>query len=224
MEELTVINTKNFNNKKFENPLQILQIWFSSSFPIGSYVYSHGLEAMIEDKLIKNSDDILDYIKSILFHGTCKNEYIFIKSIYDGLDINDLAIASSPSKERKLETLKMGDAFRKVMNESWGFYIPPNTAFPICVGKAGLYFKIPFDQLIIFYLQSFTSNLINICVKHIPLGQKIGQDCVIESMVLIKNFLKKSINYNLDSLGGISFYGDIYSMKHENLETRMYLT
>ena len=31
---------------------QILQIWFSSSFPIGSFAYSHGLEAMIDNKYI----------------------------------------------------------------------------------------------------------------------------------------------------------------------------
>ena len=49
--ELIVINIK-MNNIK--DPLQILQIWFSSSFPVGSYAYSHGLEAIIDNKLIKN--------------------------------------------------------------------------------------------------------------------------------------------------------------------------
>ena len=41
--------------------------------------------------------------------------------------------------------------------------------------KAGLYFDIKFDDLIKFYLQSFISNLINVCVKHIPMSQKDGQ-------------------------------------------------
>ena len=40
-------------NKNIKDPLQILQIWFSASFPVGSYAYSHGLEALIDDKLIK---------------------------------------------------------------------------------------------------------------------------------------------------------------------------
>ena len=35
----------NIKMKKFKDPHQILQVWFSSSFPIGSYAYSHGLEA-----------------------------------------------------------------------------------------------------------------------------------------------------------------------------------
>ena len=44
--------------KKFKDPHQILQVWFSSSFPIGSYAYSHGLEALIDDKKIKNNNDV----------------------------------------------------------------------------------------------------------------------------------------------------------------------
>ena len=40
--------------KKIKDPLQILQIWFSSSFPIGSYAYSHGLEALIDGNKIIN--------------------------------------------------------------------------------------------------------------------------------------------------------------------------
>ena len=43
--------------KDLKESLQILQTWFSPSFPIGSYSFSHGLEAMIEDKLIVNKKD-----------------------------------------------------------------------------------------------------------------------------------------------------------------------
>ena len=86
---------KNYNQKE---KLQILQTWFSPSFPIGSYVYSHGLETMIEDKIIKTFDDVMEYIKSIVFNGSCKNDFIFIKSSYEGLELNDLALAICSSK------------------------------------------------------------------------------------------------------------------------------
>ena len=112
---VTSIKSKNLLDLKSH---QILHLWFSSSFPIGSYAYSHGLEAIIDDKLIKNKNDVLEFIKSILFEGTCRNEYIFIKATYDGINVNDLVLASCASKERQLETLKMGDAFRKIMSES----------------------------------------------------------------------------------------------------------
>ena len=69
----------------------------------------------------------------------------------------------------------MGDAFRKIMSESWDYTINNETAFPVCIAQAGIKFHIDFDDLVDFYIQSFISNLINMCVKHIPLSQKDGK-------------------------------------------------
>ena len=118
----------------------------------------------------------------------------------------------------------MGDAFRKIMKESWNFNIDKKTSFPVCVAKAGLRFNIPFRELSDFYLQSFITNLINVCVKHVPLSQKDGQDCLLAFLGMLKEFNVTVQKYNLDDLSGLSFYGDIYSMKHEKLSSRVYVT
>ena len=61
-EELIVINIK---MEKIKDAHQILQVWFSSSFPIGSYAYSHGLEVLIDDKKIKNKDVFIIRIEQL---------------------------------------------------------------------------------------------------------------------------------------------------------------
>ena len=222
LEELKAINISNMKSFNEEEKLQVLQIWFSNSFPIGAYAYSHGLESMIDDKLINSFEDVHEYIKSIIFYGTCKNDFIFIKSTYQGLDINELALAICASKERKMESLALGNAFRKVLSESWGYKLPINTAFPVAIAKAGMDFNISLKLISTFYLQSFISNLINVCIKHIPLGQKVGQDCLMESIGLINQFLYESKNYSLQNLGSICFNSDMHSIKHENLFSRVY--
>ena len=219
---LIVINISNMKLFNEEVKLQILQIWFSNSFPIGAYAYSHGLESMIDDKLINNFEDVQEYIKSIIYYGTCKNDFIFIKSTYEGLDISDLALAICSSKERKMESLALGNAFRKVLLESWNYELPINTAFPIAIAKAGIDFNISLKLISTFYLQSFVSNLINVCIKHIPLGQKVGQDCLLQSIGLINQFLSQSKDYSLKNLGSICFNADMHSIKHENLFSRVY--
>ena len=50
---------------KVRDPLQILQIWFSSSFPIGSYAYSHGLESLIDNKKLKI--DVIEFLEAVCF-------------------------------------------------------------------------------------------------------------------------------------------------------------
>ena len=219
--ELIVINIK-MNNIK--DPLQILQIWFSSSFPVGSYAYSHGLEAIIDNKLIKNKDDIEEFLNALLFNGTLRNEYIFIKSIYEGKEINNLILSSASSKERQIEMVDMGNSFRKIMKQSWDLELAENTAFTYCLTKAAIHFNIKFEYLIKFYLQSFISNLINVCVKHIPISQKDGQKLNVIFINKIQDFLQKSEKLNLEDIGSTFFIGDLFSIRHENLETRIYLT
>ena len=219
--ELIVINIK-MNNIK--DPLQILQIWFSSSFPVGSYAYSHGLEAIIDNNLINNKNDVEEFLNALLFNGTLRNEYIFIKSIYEGKEINNLILSSASSKERQIEMVDMGNSFRKIMKQSWDFELAENTAFTYCLTKAAIHFNIKFDYLIKFYLQSFISNLINVCVKHIPISQKDGQKLNVIFINQIQDFLQKSEKLNLEDIGSTFFIGDLFSIKHENLETRIYLT
>ncbi len=214
----------NIKMKKFKDPHQILQVWFSSSFPIGSYAYSHGLEALIDDKKIKNNNDVKEFLDALLFYGTLRNDYIFMKSIYKGKEINQLILASASSKERQIEMIDMGNSFRKIMKDSWELSLPENTSFIYCLAKAGLHFDIKFDDLIKFYLQSFISNLINVCVKHIPMSQKDGQSLNVIFINQIQDFLNQSDKLNLKDIGTSFFIGDIYAIKHENLDSRIYLT
>ena len=214
----------NIKMKKFKDPHQILQVWFSSSFPIGSYAYSHGLEALIDDKKIKNNNDVKEFLDALLFYGTLRNDYIFIKSIYKGDEINQLILASASSKERQIEMIDMGNSFRKIMKDSWELSLPENTSFIYCLAKAGLHFNIKFDDLIKFYLQSFISNLINVCVKHIPMSQKDGQSLNVFFINQIQEFLSHSDKLTLKDIGTTFFIGDIFAIKHENLDSRIYLT
>ena len=214
----------NIKMKTFKDPHQILQVWFSSSFPIGSYAYSHGLEALIDDKKIKNKDDVKEFLDALLFYGTLRNDYIFMKSIYKGEEINQLILGSASSKERQIEMIDMGNSFRKIMKDSWELSLPENTSFIYCLAKAGLHFDIRFDDLIMFYLQSFISNLINTCVKHIPMSQKDGQSLNVIYIDQIQEFLTYSDKLTLNDIGTTFFIGDIYAIKHENLDSRIYLT
>ena len=91
-------------------------------------------------------------------------------------------------------------------------------------GKSGLHFDIDFDDLIKFYLQSFISNLINVCVKHIPMSQKDGQSLNVIFINQIQDFLTHSDKLTLKDIGSTFFIGDIFAIKHENLESRIYLT
>ena len=203
---------------------QLLLSWFSPNFPIGSYNFSHGLEAAIDMKIIKDVMSLENWIIYLINYGSCKTDSILLSNSYKGKSVNDLAFALSPSKERWIETKKLGNAFCKNISDNWSFNIGNNLAYPVAVGKAGSFFKIPLEQLLITFMQSFVSNLVNVGIKHIPLGHSDGQKVLIKILPIIKELSLNYKNYDIDDIGTSSFISDLTSMYHETLNNRIYQT
>ena len=215
-------NTKNTKNK-FDYH-QVLFSWFSPNFPIGSFNFSHGLEAAVEMKFIHDSFTLENWISNLITDGSGKTDVILLSNAYRGKNINELALALCPTKERWLESIKLGKSFSKNIRDNWSYNIEDDLAFPVALGKAGSFFSIPLDQLLIIFLQSFASNLITFGIKHIPLGQSAGQKILINLIPVIQAQSMKYKNYDIKDIGSSAFISDLASMYHENLKNRIYQT
>ncbi len=203
---------------------QLLLSWFSPNFPIGSYNFSHGLEAAIDMNFVNDIVSLENWITYLISYGSGRNDSILLSNTYQGKKINDLAFALCPSKERWVETKQLGNAFCKNINENWSFNIGNNLAYPVAVGKAGAFFKIPLEQLLITFIQSFVSNLVNVGIKHIPLGHSDGQKILIKLLPTIKELALNYKDYDIDDVGTSAFISDLTSMYHETLKNRIYQT
>ena len=215
-------NTKNTKNK-FDYH-QVLFSWFSPNFPIGSFNFSHGLEAAVEMKFIHDSFTLENWISNLITDGSGKTDVILLSNAYRGKNINELALALCPSKERWVESIKLGKSFSKNIRDNWSYNIEDDLAFTVALGKAGSFFSIPLDQLLIIFLQSFASNLITFGMKHIPLGQSAGQKILINLIPVIQAQSMKYKNYDIKDIGSSAFISDLASMYHENLKNRIYQT
>ena len=215
-------NTKNTKNK-FDYH-QVLFSWFSPNFPIGSFNFSHGLEAAVEMKFIHDSFTLENWISNLITDGSGKTDIILLSNAYRGKNINELALALCPSKERWIESIKLGKSFSKNIRDNWSYNIEDDLTFPVALGKAGSFFSIPLDQLLIIFLQSFASNLITFGIKHIPLGQSAGQKILINLIPVIQAQSMKYKNYDIKDIGSSAFISDLASMYHENLKNRIYQT
>ena len=215
-------NTKNTKNK-FDYH-QVLFSWFSPNFPIGSFNFSHGLEAAVEMKFIHDNFTLENWISNLITDGSGKTDIILLSNAYRGKNINELALALCPSKERWIESIKLGKSFSKNIRDNWSYNIEDDLAFTVALGKAGSFFSIPLDQLLIIFLQSFASNLITFGIKHIPLGQSAGQKILVNLIPVIQAQSMKYKNYDITDIGSSAFISDLASMYHENLKNRIYQT
>ena len=105
-----------------------LMVWLSPSFPVGAFAYSHGIEWAVEAGDIKSAATLEAWLDDLLEHGGPWSDAVLLAAAHQAVEQGndaalaeaaELAAALSPSKERRLETLKQGEAFLLAVRASW---------------------------------------------------------------------------------------------------------
>ena len=58
----------------------LLQAWLSPAFPVGSFAYSHGLEAAVEAGDIADAATLRQWLLDLVEHGSLRNDMILLDS------------------------------------------------------------------------------------------------------------------------------------------------
>ena len=233
-----VIRMRNEKNM-FLSDLQTVLTWFSPSYPIGSYAYSHGLEYAVEEGLVKDPQTLLGWIRDLLFFGTGYNDSIIINSIYDSVAndncvefdyISQIANAIKPTKEIALESYQQGVSFKNILmdvysNSNLTFYLnrlDDCITYPSVVGVAGGIFEVEKKLLLHSYLHAFTSNILSAALRIMPIGQTEIQKIIFQMKGNVEEMTNKSLGLSLSDLGSSVFISDWASSKHQNQYTRLF--
>jgi urease accessory protein len=209
--------------------LLTLTQWFSPSYPVGAFSYSHGLEWAVETGDVTDAGTFQRWLVDILTFGAGRNDAILLTAGYrcdsasDLQAIDDLARALAPSKERLMETQLQGQAFAKTTSDIWPVGLPEMT-YPVAVGAAARAMNLPLEQTLALYLQAFASNLASAAMRLVPLGQTDGQTVLATMSPVCADIADTAQSQSIDDLGACSFLADIASMKHETQYTRLFRT
>jgi urease accessory protein len=205
----------------------LLAQWLSPSFPIGAFSYSHGLEATVLSGVVKDAPTLEKWLSGVLEHGAGANDLIFLRAAHAAPDeaalaeINALALALVPSRERLLETSQQGASFCLTVNAVWGGDLP-DLALPVAVGAAAARQGLPVDLTARLYLHAFASALTSAAIRLVPLGQTDGQRVLKALLPLIGRLTDASEGKTLDDLGSCAFLADIAAMTHETQYSRLF--
>ena len=200
--------------------------WFSPSFPIGAFSYSHGMETVILDGALPDAASVEAWVTDILRHGTGRNDVILLGAGYGADDAtlqahDALARALAPSKERLLEAVQQGEAFARTIRNVWGHDVP-DVVLPLAVGRAAAQQDLPLPLTAETYLHSFAANLVSAAVRLVPLGQTEGQAVLRALKPVIAEVVALALTQDIDDLGAASFAADIAAMRHETQYARIF--
>ena len=140
-------------------------------------------------------------------------------------EIAALALAATPSRERRAEALNQGKAFLLAVAPWFGsapLPFPEDLPYAVAVGAAAGAFGIPGDDTATAYLQTFAANLISAAVRLVPLGQTTGLHVLAALEPVILHTATETESAALADIGGCAFRSDLAAMRHETQYTRLF--
>lgn len=217
---------------------QLLRIWLSPSFPVGSFAYSHGLEAAVARDLVTNAGELGDWLGALMDSGSVRNDLILVAEAWraansddDGalVRLNAIAIAFQPSAERYLEATQQGGSFVATISAAWPFdpietlrRLDVPVAYPIAIGAAAAGHEIPLPDVLPAYALAFAMNLVSAAIRLSIIGQTDGQRVMARLMPTIDRQAHETEGLTIDDLGGSAFSSDLASLEHETLYSRLF--
>ena len=199
--------------------------WFSPSYPVGAFAYSHGLEQAIADGQVGDAATLQDWVSAVLQHGSGRNDALFLAAAFhgDAAEIDAHARAFVSSKERLMEADLQGAAFGKITAALTGQDTQSFT-YPVAVGYAARLADLPLILTSSMYLHAFVSTLVSVGIRLIPIGQTDGHQIIAALQSLCGEIAQDTAQGDLFSLSGTAFLADIAAMRHETLTSRVFRT
>jgi len=203
--------------------------WFSPSYPIGAFAYSHGLEWAIDCGQVHDAATTKDWISDVLSFGSGRSDAIALQYSFTLGDLADVIAldrkirALSPSAERLKETDLQGKAFASVTNLLTGIDLPDLT-YPVVVGQAARLANLPAMLTAQFFLHAFVSNLATAAMRRVPIGQSDGQRIIRDLTPDCTEIAAWTSHAEFKDIATSAFLSDIASMKHESQYSRIFRT
>lgn len=207
------------------DPILTLAQWLSPGFPIGAFAYSSGLEQAIADWVVTPAT-VEDWLSEMLCHGNGLTDAILIRAAADTSDpteIDEIARAFCPSRERLIEIDAQGAAFCDQLRANWAIDATALT-YPVALGVGIRHLDLPLTMAVQMYLHAWVSAVVAACQRLMALGQTEAQRIVAALAPLCSEIAIQSEAMSLDDMTSQSFAADIAAMRHETLSPRIFRT
>ena len=208
-----------------------LMTWLSPAFPVGSFSYSHGLEAAVERGLVSDAGSLRGWICDLLEHGSAWNDAVLLAEAHraavagDTLsEIAELGEALAGSRERHMETMLQGAAFLKAAS-AWPQAMPSLPAecpYPVAVGAVAGAHGIPLASTLTAYVHAFASNQIQAAIRLSVIGQSEATATLAALEPTIEDVATRAAQASPDDLGSASMMAEIAAMQHETQYSRLF--
>jgi urease accessory protein len=214
-----------------EAQMALLQL-SSVALPVGAYSYSQGLETAIDSGRLTSIADITSWIADCLrwvigryeaplwwrLHQACRTDNLARFS-----ELNEEFLATRESAELRAETLQMGHSMEQLLV---GLGLAPpcldSPTWPALHAWAADAWRIDAEAALSGYLFGWAENQVMAAIKSFALGQRAGQQILLELHPLLAEVVVGAATVSDDELSNQAPAYAITSARHEEQYSRLF--
>ena len=229
---------------KKSSTLDLFQIC-DSTFPIGSFNHSFGMENYLSDGRIKKADDFNIWIRNFFRSQFTYGEGLLVLLSLDALNQNKFNLLkeydreltlSTPAKETRNGTKLIGKQMLRLIEGIHGnipeleeykkwilegeAYGNPAVVFSVFAHSLG----ISKEDAFLYYGYSIASTLVQNAVRAIPLGQREGQVILRNINEMLLDLYESAKELSVDELGANAPGIEMAQIRHERQEARLFMS
>jgi len=218
--------------------VRLLQL-ASPALPVGAYSYSQGLEAAVENKIVRDAATAARWIDDVLEYAVARMDapvLLRLSAAWSARDFaaidhwNALFLASRETTELRAESVQMGYSLIKLLteleeaNEEARAHLArlEEIAFPTSFAYAAAQWQIPTQPALVAYLWAWLENQVMAAVKALPLGQTDGQRMLLALGERLSAIAEHATSLEEDDLGSFTPGLALLSSWHETQYSRLF--
>ena len=217
-----------------------LLAWLSPAFPVGSFAFSHALEAAAEGGSVADRASLQNWVSTVIVCGSGRIDSDILRDAYRAAVVDDVeallfanrrGLAFRATAEMAIETTAQGAAFLDTCRAAWpepfldrwakaldGASVCYAAALGAAIARAGL----PLEWALTGYLQTMASHLVSTGLRLGIVGQTDGQRILAALEPVICAAVAGALTREPEAFGSATFAIEIASMAHETQYTRLF--
>lgn len=210
--------------------LQVLKLIHlaDSALPIGGAAHSFGLETLVAEGLL-TTETLAEFLRDYL-EETGVLEAVFCRAAYHvggaaWAALNQQLSARKPACESRQASLTLGRRFLQLFCTLEDGDAPAGeTHYATAFGYAGRSLGVGEELAAAVYLQQAITALVSACQRLMPVGQQRAARLLWELKPNILEAVRASTTAEIDTVAAFTPLVEIGSMRHVELETRLFIS
>ena len=219
------------------NALLLLMQLSSPALPVGGFSYSEGIESAVDLGLITNEESAALWICDQLELSLARSDLSVLAQAIPAWqkfdiprlkELNDWIIQTRESSETRLQTEQMGRSLSEwIKNQEVVdtqkldalISLPPTWPLSFALAVSGLGAQL--TDCLLAYAFSWSENMVQACIKSVPLGQKSGQRILAilrqKIPIAVQLALTLSDNDRQTFTPGLAILGSLHETQYSRL-------